>query len=92
MLFTGLSMIAIIWGIPLLARSVGGWSAEMTGVVVGSLGVLWLLTGGIGSFVIGCPRCGKSLFMRGIWSVPWPARRCSRCGNDLTVPQRSPGR
>ena len=88
MLLIVLSMFLIIWGIPLLGSKLG-WSEETIFGLIGPLSVIWLLTGGIGSFLIGCPRCGKSLFMRGMWSVPWPARECSRCGNDLSVPGQS---
>lgn len=30
-----------------------------------------------------CPHCGKNLFFRGIFVVPWPNRTCGRCGHDL---------
>ena len=30
-----------------------------------------------------CPNCGKNLFFRGIFVVPWPNRTCGRCGNEL---------
>ena len=83
-----LSMLLVVWGGPTLVDMLGPWG----GAIVGGLAVIWLLGGGIGSFLLGCPRCGKSLFMRGMWSVPWPARTCSRCGNDLTVADRSAGK
>ncbi|MEM6856469.1 MAG: hypothetical protein AAF559_01235 [Pseudomonadota bacterium] len=31
-----------------------------------------------------CPNCGKNLFFRGIFVVPWPNRVCGRCGQNLT--------
>jgi len=31
-----------------------------------------------------CPTCGKNLFFRGIFVVPWPNRVCSKCGTDLS--------
>lgn len=34
-----------------------------------------------------CPACGKNMFFRGIFIVPWPNRTCGKCGNDLTRPQ-----
>ncbi|MFU7528269.1 hypothetical protein ACM64M_07045 [Qipengyuania sp. ASV99] len=34
-----------------------------------------------------CPNCGKNMFFRGIFVVPWPNRNCSKCGNDLSRPQ-----
>ncbi|MEM1196775.1 MAG: hypothetical protein AAGH57_11775 [Pseudomonadota bacterium] len=30
-----------------------------------------------------CPRCGKNLFFRGLFVVPWPNRICGRCGLQL---------
>lgn len=32
-----------------------------------------------------CPSCGKNLFFRGIFVVPWPNRVCRRCGTDLAA-------
>ena len=85
MLLGVLSMFLIVWGVPILASGMGLSAGVAVGALVLPLGVVWVLAGGIGSFLIGCPRCGKSLFMRGIFSVPWPARKCSKCGCDLTA-------
>lgn len=30
-----------------------------------------------------CPTCGKNLFFRGIFVVPWPNRICGKCGTQL---------
>lgn len=30
-----------------------------------------------------CPTCGKNLFFRGVFVVPWPNRTCGKCGTDL---------
>ncbi len=30
-----------------------------------------------------CPKCGKNLFFRGIFAVPWPNRTCTKCGLEL---------
>ena len=30
-----------------------------------------------------CPNCGKNVFFRGIFVVPWPDRVCGRCGEEL---------
>ncbi len=30
-----------------------------------------------------CPRCGKNLFFRGLFVIPWPNRVCGRCGLHL---------
>lgn len=32
---------------------------------------------------LNCPRCGKNLFFRGVFVVPWPNRICTKCGLDL---------
>ena len=54
-----------------------------TGKTIG--GVFWLSHGFVMLAMFRCPVYGRSLFMRGIWSVPWPAKTCSKCGTDLTV-------
>ncbi|WP_299192983.1 hypothetical protein [uncultured Erythrobacter sp.] len=33
-----------------------------------------------------CPTCGKNLFFRGIFVLPWPNRTCSKCGEELDAP------
>ena len=33
---------------------------------------------------LNCPHCGKNLFFRGIFVVPWPNRVCGRCGAALS--------
>ena len=30
-----------------------------------------------------CPTCGKNLFFRGMFVVPWPNRVCGKCGTQL---------
>ena len=69
----------LVWVIPTLLVSLGA-SFEASGMVV-----FLTLPLGLWALLIRCPQCGKSVFMRGIWSMPWPARRCSKCGNDLTI-------
>ncbi|MEM9500853.1 MAG: hypothetical protein AAF941_03295 [Pseudomonadota bacterium] len=32
---------------------------------------------------LNCPHCGKNLFFRGIFVVPWPNRVCGKCGAEL---------
>jgi hypothetical protein len=32
-----------------------------------------------------CPTCGKNLFFRGIFVVPWPNRVCGKCGTRLAA-------
>ncbi len=33
-----------------------------------------------------CANCGKNLFFRGIFVVPWPNRTCGKCGTELDKP------
>jgi hypothetical protein len=80
-----LSALAIMWGIPVIA-AIAGVTGAATLWVVFPLMVAWLLYFGVKSFMIGCPRCERSVFLRGLFlSVPWPARRCGKCGSDLTT-------
>ncbi|MEP5938792.1 MAG: hypothetical protein ABJ239_10730 [Erythrobacter sp.] len=39
-----------------------------------------------GMLLHNCPHCGKNLFFRGIFVVPWPNKTCGRCKADLTAP------
>ncbi len=32
---------------------------------------------------LNCPICGKNLFFRGIFVVPWPNRTCGKCRTEL---------
>lgn len=32
---------------------------------------------------LNCPKCGKNLFFRGVFVVPWPNRICGKCGLEL---------
>lgn len=34
-----------------------------------------------------CPTCGKNLFFRGMFAVPWPNKVCGKCGRQLDNPQ-----
>jgi uncharacterized protein (DUF983 family) len=47
--------------------------------------LIWLIVGSVGSFMIACPRCGRSVFLRRfMFGAPWPNRACSKCRTDLT--------
>jgi len=41
------------------------------------------------SFLIRCPNCGKGVFVRGQFVVPWPNSVCTRCGSVLIGKARS---
>lgn len=81
MVAAGVALIAIV---PDLLRRME-LSSEASSMIEWALAILWLMAGGMGSLLLACPRCGKSPFMRGMISMPWPARICSRCGTDLTL-------
>lgn len=36
-----------------------------------------------------CLRCGKNLFFRGMFVVPWPNKTCGRCGLELDSPPQN---
>jgi hypothetical protein len=80
---TLLSMPIIMWVIPLFLSGKGYSFDAISGIMM-PLMVILLIVGGGGSLLLVCPNCRKSLFMRGPFSVPWPARTCSECQTDLT--------
>lgn len=57
-----------LWGHSTLA-----FAAAIIGLVVANRRMLSL----------NCPHCGKNLFFRGLFVVPWPNRTCGRCGAQL---------
>lgn len=75
--------ITIVWVLP-LGLTAWGLSGRWTWWTELLLAALWLLIGGFVCIAIRCPRCSKSIFMRGIFAV-WPQRICSRCGEDLSA-------
>jgi len=59
-------------------------------LVLGVIGLWSLLIYAFApAFWLRCPKCDDSLFMRkgGMldYSLPWPEKRCSNCGRDLTA-------
>ena len=36
-----------------------------------------------------CPNCGKNVFFRGNFALPWPQKTCSKCGNELDKPAQN---
>ena len=78
------AMPAIMWGVP-IALTVFGWPSGKVIFFVVPLALAWFLVGAVGSFLIACSNCGRSVFIRRLgFSAPWPARTCSKCGRDLT--------
>lgn len=79
------SAVAIMWGIPLLA-SAAGMTGETTITLTLPMAIAWCVYFGTTSLLTCCPQCGRSVFMGGFgFSVPWSARRCAKCGRDLTT-------
>ena len=78
------SMVAIVWGVPLVLTAFGVSSDRIITVVL-PLAIAWFLVGAVGSFLTMCPTCYRSLFQRS-WGIGvfWPAKKCSKCGRDLT--------
>jgi hypothetical protein len=81
-------VVAVMWGVPIMASGVGLRGQSVLWAVL-PLQIVWFLYFGIKSFFIACPRCGRSVFTTQ-WgplfvSRPWPGKSCSKCGSDLTV-------
>jgi hypothetical protein len=51
--------------------------------------IFWLAQGAASLWLFRCPECGTSPFASRLGfmaiSHPWPRRRCSKCGRDLTL-------
>jgi len=79
-----LAMPVIVWGVPITATALG-LSPKAALVFTMPLVLIWLIVGSVGSFMIACPRCGRSVFLRRfMFGAPWPNRACSKCRTDLT--------
>ncbi|MGB3469446.1 MAG: hypothetical protein WBA51_01320 [Erythrobacter sp.] len=48
-----------------------------------AIAILGLVAANRQMLSMNCPNCDKNLFFRGIFVVPWPNKRCSRCGQEL---------
>lgn len=48
-----------------------------------ALAIIGLVAMNVPMLRFNCPRCGKNLFFRGIFVVPWPNRTCGKCGLEL---------
>jgi hypothetical protein len=74
----------LVWGVPLVLVSAGVGGDNVVFIAL-PFALVWFLIGSIGSFLIACPKCGRSVFIRRFgFSAPWPARNCSKCRQDLT--------
>ena len=83
MLYLIAALFVITWVLPSALMSLGVPS-DLVIWIESALGLSWFFVGGVGSFMIACPNCGRSLFIRyGFVSVPWPPKRCSKCNRNL---------
>ncbi|MDJ0644297.1 MAG: hypothetical protein QNJ15_15900 [Erythrobacter sp.] len=57
----------------LYGHSTIAFAAAILGLVIANAPMLRL----------NCPECGKNLFFRGVFVVPWPNRTCGKCGYEL---------
>ncbi|MEL6529524.1 MAG: hypothetical protein AAGK01_10315 [Pseudomonadota bacterium] len=48
-----------------------------------ALAIIGLVIANTPMMRLNCPQCGKNLFFRGMFVVPWPNRICGRCGLEL---------
>ena len=48
-----------------------------------AIAIIGLVLANVRMMTFNCPTCGKNLFFRGIFVVPWPNAVCGRCGADL---------
>lgn len=48
-----------------------------------AIAIVGLVLANVRMMGFNCPNCGKNLFFRGIFVVPWPNRVCGKCGTDL---------
>ncbi len=48
-----------------------------------ALAIVGLIAMNLPMLRFNCPRCGKNLFFRGMFVVPWPNRTCGKCDLEL---------
>lgn len=48
-----------------------------------AIAIIGLVLANVRMMGFNCPVCGKNLFFRGIFVVPWPNRVCGKCGAQL---------
>ena len=79
--FMGIALIVSILFVLIVERMAGHSSAAFGIAIVG------LVIANARMLSFNCPHCGKNLFFRGIFVVPWPNAVCGRCGSDLQDPR-----
>ncbi len=50
------------------------------------IAIIGLVAANARMLTFNCPTCGKNLFFRGMFVVPWPNRTCGKCGTELAPP------
>lgn len=48
-----------------------------------AIAIVGLVAANVPMLGFNCPRCGKNVFFRGMFVVPWPNRTCGKCGLEL---------
>ena len=48
-----------------------------------AIAIVALVAANVRMLSYNCPNCGKNLFFRGMFVVPWPNRVCGQCGEQL---------
>ena len=75
----GALIVAVLF--VMLSERVFGHSAIAFGVAT-----IGLVLANARMLSFNCPECGKNLFFRGMFVVPWPNRVCGKCGTQLAPP------
>lgn len=78
-----MSLYVVGWLFPVISFSLMVMSFLFQFYYLFALITLALATGS--AYVLKCPKCGLSVYMRGeSWCAPWPTRECTKCHADLT--------
>ena len=78
--FMGIALIVSILFVLIVERMAGHSSTAFGIAIVG------LVIANVRMLSFNCPHCGKNMFFRGIFVMPWPNAVCGRCGADLHNP------
>lgn len=52
-------------------------------IIAFAIAVLGLIVANAKMLSFNCPKCGKNVFVRGSFVIPWPQRVCGQCGTAL---------
>ena len=86
------AMPLIIWIIP-FGLIQAGVSPDVAMPIMVPLALAWFATAMFATFGLRCPRCRTPLLTRwgGKLYAPWPAKSCSKCGENLMRDQAEAG-